>query len=397
MRIGIDARFLGYSNSGLAHYSESLLEALARRDNQNEYCVFVNARLNRRLKLDDNFRLIPVRGRPLSLRALRRASRAINQENLDLLHVHYPVVPPLIDCPALLTVHDTLPFAHGGSEIFGRHAGPWRLLWTWGFYPMALRQARWVACVSNATRSALSMIHPEVFHKSFVITSGVDDVFRMPIQPAAIQLIRSRLNLPASYILYSGSARQDKNLAALIRCFAMVRSQNPELKDLHLVLEISGEEHGLISVQRLIQQFDLKRHVRVLTDMGDEERRVICQDARLLCLMARTEGFGFPLLEAQTCRVPVVAADSGALPEIGGPESAVYVNPDNIAECAAMVERVLTDKALRSYLIEHGEENARRYDWTACADHFRQVYELLFYPRDQVTFPSEGWLPALLK
>ena len=111
MRIGIDARFLGYSNSGLAHYSESLLEALARRDSQNEYCAFSSTRgLIADSKLDDNFRLIPVRGRPLSLRALRRASRAINQENLDLLHVHYPVVPPLIDCPALLTVHDTPAF-----------------------------------------------------------------------------------------------------------------------------------------------------------------------------------------------------------------------------------------------------------------------------------------------
>ena len=179
------------------------------------------------------------------------------------------------------------------------------------------------------------MIHPEIFHKSFVITSGVDDVFRMPIQPAAIQLIRSRLNLPASYILYSGSARQDKSLAALIRCFAMVRSQNPELKDLHLVLEISGEEHGLIFVQRLIQQFDLKRPRARANRHG--RRGAPCHLSGCAAAMpdgSVPKGSVSPLLEAQTCRVPVVAADSGALPEIGGPESAVYVNPDNIAECA---------------------------------------------------------------
>src|SRR4051812_47318218 len=129
MRIGIDARYLGAANTGLARYSENLLEALARQDTHNQYVVYVHASLNRRLKLGSNFRLVPMRGRPNSVRALVSLAAAIRRESLDLLHVHSPLAPWGIDCPVLITVHDMLPYVPE-SNIFRLRFRPWRLLWT---------------------------------------------------------------------------------------------------------------------------------------------------------------------------------------------------------------------------------------------------------------------------
>lgn len=400
MRIGIDARFLGYNNSGLARYSENLLEALSHADERNEYLVFVHAKLGRRLRLGPNFRVLPVRGMPLGLRSMRRLTRMLRREALDLLHVLFPLAPLWIDLPFLLTVHDVLPFKRESGFLAWRFPLA-RLLYSFGLYPMSLRRAKWVLCVSRTTRDAVSALFPDLYHKSIIMHAGVDEIFRTPIEPATMDLIRHRLNLPGRYVLYSGSTRADKNIPAVLRTFALLRQRNPKMEDLHLVLETSGDAATLDGVKKLIRQFELEDHVRILHDMKDEERRMIFTDARALLILGRAEGFGFPIIEAQITGVPVIAADAGALPEVAGENGAFLVDPDNQDDCVSVLERVLTSDNLRAYLIENGRINAGQFTWSRAVGDLLQIYELLFYPRDQVDLPQRRrlasrileWLP----
>ncbi len=293
MRIGIDARFLGAANSGLARYSENLLMALARQDTRNQYIVFVNENLRRRLKLGANFKVTPVNGWPLSPSGMFNLWRAIKREHLDLLHVHFPLAPLFVDCPVLTTVHDVLPFTPDQGDL-GQRLRPWRWMLTCLFYPWSLKRAKWVVCVSHATRAALSNLFPDLFHKSIVMHSGLDEDFRQPIEPATYGLIRDRLNLPERYILYSGSLRDDKNIPGMLRAFASLIQNHPEHEDLWFLLDISGEDAHLPAIVKLIYQFGLSERVRVLKNVGDEERRVVFENAQLLLVLSRNEGFCFP-------------------------------------------------------------------------------------------------------
>lgn len=394
MHIGIDARYLGEANTGLAYYSENLLEALARIDSDNQYTVYVNASLNRRLKLGPNFRLVPLRGRPNSFRSMLRFSAAVRAEDFDLLHVHFPLAPVLADCPIIITVHDMLPYVRE-SNIFALRFRPWRILWSYMIYPMALMRAKWIICVSHATRDSLSRMFPNVFQKTIIVHSGGNPMFRARVEAATVELIRSRLNLPEHYILYSGSTRADKNIEGMLQAFARLRQRNPAMDELFFVLDISGEEINLALLQRLVAQYGVKDRVRLIRNAGDEERRVIFEDARALFLLSRYEGFCFPILEAQACSLPVLAADSGALPEIAGEHGAVFVDPDNLEEIVSMLERVLLEEDLRAYLVEHGHENTKRFEWPRAAEQIKQIYEFLFYPRDLVQLPRRG--PGLLR
>ncbi len=54
------------------------------------------------------------------------------------------------------------------------------------------------------------------------------------------------------------------------------------------------------------------------------------------------EGFGFPVLEAMTLGVPVVAANRGSLPELLG-GAGTLVEPDDPDQMAAAIERVMLD------------------------------------------------------
>jgi len=375
MRIGIDARFLGATNSNLAKYSENLLLALARRDAANQYVVFVHGNLKRKLKLGANFRLVPMRGRPMGLGAIVRLSAAVRREQLDVVHAHFPLMPLFHGRPTFITVHDLLPFARDHGD-FGTRFRPWRWLWTYLLYPMSVQRCKWIVCVSAATRRSLRDLFPDSFQKSVVVHSGVNESFRAPLEAATRELIRAHLELPERYLLYSGSARADKNLAGLMRAFAELRRRDAAQEDLHLVLEIAGEEPSGHLIERLIVTHRLESRVRVIRNAGEEERRVLFEDARALVLLSRNEGFGFPVLEAQLCGLPVMVADSGALPEVAG-EGALLVDPDNLEETVTLLERLLTDETLRAYLIEKGRANAKRFDWNRAADWLVQMFELL--------------------
>ena len=395
MRIGIDARFLGDRITGLARYSENLLEALARLDTHNDYVVFVSSRLHRKIRLRPNFRLVPMAGNPLALNSMFRIARAVRREKLDLLHVHFPSSPPFLDCPVLITVHDILPFASGGATTRYRIRFI-RWLWSYVLYSMTLARSRWIVCVSDATRESLCVLFPELRHKTIVVHSGVEEFFRQPVEAATLELIRARLSLPRRYILYSGSLREEKNVVGVLRAFARLRQRRPDLADLHLMLEVTAQEQEVEQIRRVARQFEIADRLRIVREAKDDERRAIFEDARLLLVLSRQEGFCFPILQAQLCGLPGVAADDGSIPEIAGEDGALLVDPDRLDETVDLVERALEDEGLRSWLTSRGRRNAERFQWGNTAERIVQLYDHLFYPRSQVERPPRQGLAALV-
>lgn len=378
MHIGVDARFLGSPSYGLAQYSESLLTALSRRDPENQYTVFVGPNLKRRPNLGRNFRIIPIRGRPLSAKGLARLWIAMRRIEINLLHVHFPLAPIFTHLPTLITVHDTVPFTRGVEH--GPRFPVWDRIGGIFLYPATMAKARWIICVSKATRDKVVDLFPEVFHKTIVLTSGVEDQRRSAINDPSIEpameLIRSRLAPPEFYIFYSGSTGENKNIPAMIEVFGLLRERDPRAARYSFVLDLTGDLSGLGAVRATIRQLGLDSNVRVMTQLAPEERQVLFKGASLLFMASKEEGFGLPVLRAQMARVPVLAADSGALPEICG-EGALLVDPDDPQQMAEMLTAALFDPNLRNYLVKKGEVNASHYSWDDTAQQLRQIYELL--------------------
>ena len=376
MHIGIDARFLGASSSyGLAQYSENLLLALSRLDSQNQFTVFVSSGLSRKLRVGENFDVVPVHGRPLSAEGLLRLRLKIRQRRLDLLHVHFPLAPIGMNFPTLITVHDVVPFSAVGDQDKRPHF--WDRIGGRFLYPMTMRKARWILCVSNATRDRLVDIFPDTFHKSIVLPSGVEDLYRRRVEPATAELIRSRIGVPGSYILYSGSAGESKNIPVMVQAFALLRQRDPRARRLQFLLDITGDPKGLGPIRLMIEQYELDSQVRILTGVTPDEQHVLFDNAQLLFIASKEEGFGFPVLKAQLSHVPVVAADAGALPEVCG-EGGLLVDPDDVEQMVEMLDQALFDPELREYLKDKGEQNATRYSWNDTAKRVKEIYELLF-------------------
>jgi glycosyltransferase involved in cell wall biosynthesis len=92
--------------------------------------------------------------------------------------------------------------------------------------------------------------------------------------------------------------------------------------------------------------------------------------AELLILPSLYEGFGYPVLEAQGCRTPVVCANAGSLPEVAG-DSAILLDPMDVEGYAAAILRIVDDPAFAAELVRKGEANLTRFeagDWFASYD-----------------------------
>jgi glycosyltransferase involved in cell wall biosynthesis len=81
------------------------------------------------------------------------------------------------------------------------------------------------------------------------------------------------------------------------------------------------------------------------------------------------EGFGIPIIEAQAIGRPVITSNLASMPEVGG-EGVCLVNPYDVQEIKASIQKIVSDEHYRKDLIQKGIENTARFQ----LDHIVQQY-----------------------
>jgi glycosyltransferase involved in cell wall biosynthesis len=106
--------------------------------------------------------------------------------------------------------------------------------------------------------------------------------------------------------------------------------------------------------------------------VDDQTRASLLRGARVVAYPSRDEGFGFPVLEAMSVGVPVVATAVGGVPEVAG-EAALLVAADDVGALARAVRTAIDDESTRVRLIAAGHARSASFSWDA---HARGMAEL---------------------
>jgi len=96
--------------------------------------------------------------------------------------------------------------------------------------------------------------------------------------------------------------------------------------------------------------------------LSPEEVVALYKKSKALTFPSFYEGFGLPILEAQSLGVPVLTSNISSMPEVAG-KGALYVNPYDISDIAKGMEKLAENNDLCHELIQKGFENIKRFSW----------------------------------
>lgn len=373
MRIGINTLVAVPSQTGgVKTYLSKLIEALAKIDKLNEYILFV-APWNKDLfrVRQKNFQQIicNVPGKFLAIRVLyEQAVLPILawRNKIDVLHSPASVSPFILPCPCVLTLHDVTSFVFPElTPTISRYY--WNIV-----FKISARLANLIITASHSAKRDIIKFLGVSEEKIEIIYHGSEPEISDLQNKSHLGLVQNKGKGDAPYILWVGKMYNHKNLTRLLYAYKRLKKTYQNIS--HRLVLCGMKGWGYSSLIRTIEELALEDKV-VFTDyVPDDVLISIYAAASLFVFPSLIEGFGFPVLEAMSCRVPVITSNCGAMAEIAG-EAALLVDPYNVEEIAEAMHKVLVDKNLRKNLIEKGLKRAREFSWEKAARETLNVYQ----------------------
>ncbi len=259
---------------------------------------------------------------------------------------------PLARARQLVVLHDAGVLATPASYSFAYR--------NWHRVLMAgiMKRADVVVAVSKFSASDLARRIGGRRKQIEVVYEGGEHVLREPADTGVLR----RLNLDGQrYVLAVGSSNPNKNLISIIHSLEL-------LKDLDIKLVAVGGMNRRVFG-------DLPDGVASLVAAGyvsDAELRALYEGAECFVFPSFYEGFGLPPLEAMHCGCPVITSNRASMPEVCG-DAVIYCNPDDPADIAKQIRRVLESAGLRQELREAGHLRTRQFSWSLAAMQFEAV------------------------
>ena len=197
-----------------------------------------------------------------------------------------------------------------------------------------------------------------------VVHLGTDPTwFRPGIDPTTV---RERFGLPdggTRWLVTVARLQEHKGMDTVIRALPAILARAPDVR-----YAVAGTGPDRERLEHLAQELGLGDHVRFLGGVGDQDLPAFYNLASVYVGASRragrlgVEGFGISLVEASACGLPVVAGNSGGIPDaVRDGETGFLVPPDDPAALAAAVSRLLADAELARRIAAAGRKAVETY------------------------------------
>lgn len=315
--------------------------------------------------------------------------RTVKEESPDVYFCpHFWRNFPFKLLPTVVMVHD---FAF---PVLNRYsAAPKYLDWIRKIqYHIALRRiAKCAGVITNSENTSKDLFKyvKKVDHKKAkAIYLGISEDIKK-VNPDSDVLLKY---LPfqvveRGYILYYAGIEPNKNVSGIIKSYSELLkrwekyagSDKTSAAPPFLVLaggdftRLDMRNRKIAELKFLIEDLGLEDYVYFTGFFEDEDLSDLLCGARMFIHLSLYEGFGFSVLEAMKCGLPVVASDRSCYPEVIG-DGALLVDPEDPDKVADACFKVLTDKESAVKLSERALSKASIYTWDKTA---KETYEYL--------------------
>lgn len=296
--------------------------------------------------------------------------KIIKEEKIDLLHAH--VWNPA-SCryafsaassrktPIITTEHDPFKLSLI-KDIFKKNS---------------LKKTKTIVTVSEANQKVLKKLYPEFKEKFVVIPNGIDTTWWHSQSLRFTDLDRKKIkeelflaNENSLIIISVAELHERKGLKYLIEAIPEVSVKFPNTK-----LVIVGEGPERSELEKLVKKFGIENHV-ILTGRQKEIPKLLkCAD--IFVLPSRREAFGLVILEAMITGLPIIASETGGIPEIiTDKKTGILVKPENSSAISAALIDLIAHPEKRQKLSAAGEKLVHeKFEAKKMAEEYEKIYE----------------------
>jgi len=316
---------------------------------------------------------------------LAAAHRCAARRSFDLVHGHDWLVAPAagmlagdLGIPYVTTIHAT---------EWGRHKGHVQRfpqthihgVESW----MARRAERVVVC-SHYMREHVCDIFGVEPGQVRVIPNGIDPLDLQPVE--GLDALRARFAAPdEQLVLLVGRLVYEKGFQLALEALQPIIDELPGVR---FLVAGSGTHEEQLKAQA--RELGIMERGTFLGWIGDDVLHSLYRIADLTVVPSLYEPFGLVALEAMASGCPCIVADTGGLREVvpGGERVGLRFNGGDAEHLGVMIERMLTDDALRERLVAEASEHVLRFDWTDVAAQTRGAYDELLALTPAARTPS---------
>ena len=231
------------------------------------------------------------------------------------------------------------------------------------FFPKFAERALQIATVSEYSKQDICTNYLINSSKIDVVYCGIN-AFYKSVDAATISNTRNKYSNGEPYFIFIGTLSPRKNIMRLMQAFELYKQETGATTKLLIVGGSMYKTNELFAAQQTLKS---GADIVFTGRLGDEELNLVLASAMALAFVPLFEGFGIPVIEAMTCRVPVIASNVTSVPEVVG-DAALIVDPVNTVAIKDAMKQIATDETLRQQLIQKGEERSKQFTWEKTAE-----------------------------
>jgi glycosyltransferase involved in cell wall biosynthesis len=372
--IGLDATYLSVYGKGVSRYQHSFIKTLSRLDKTNHYYIFLNRKnIIPLLPQQDNFHYIRVHIPKRIIWDQFQLPWLLMKYKVDIYHSLLDTLPIVGRGRFVMYLFEIPDYrikfieSQKGNSLYTRISHRYSKF----MFPFALRKADIIMVSSCSTKSDLMQNYDIKQEKIHVVYPAADEQFCPAKGEREIVNTRRKYNAEEGYILHLSSSDPRDNTPVVISAYYRMKTQLKTRKKLIIGGDVGSQRQKL---GHLIRKFNLQDDVVFTGYLSGEELVVLYQAADLFIDPSLYEGFGFQVIEAMACGIPVITSNLASLPEIVA-DAGFLVKPTDIDNLASAMVKILTDSGLQRTLRQKSLEKAKSFSWGRTAKETLRIYE----------------------
>ena len=237
-----------------------------------------------------------------------------------------------------------------------------RYLW-YSFLKMQKRVAPQIKNIITPSKSSKNGIITELKCKNSnitVINNGLDAQEFFPVPNSDRNKNRLITTASADVPL--------KGLDYSLKALKLLREENPEI---HLIVIGGFKKDG--HTERLIKELGIQQNVIFKKNIPKNEITQLYSTSSIAIVSSLYEGFGYPVIEAMSCEVPIIATNVSSIPELVS-DFGILIEPKNEKQIKENVLKVMENYDYFKEIAIKGRQHViKTFNWSKITSEYEKI------------------------